>query len=104
MAALAHAGRLRIFRLLIAAGPAGLIVGELARKLKMPAATLSFHLTQLRRAGLVHTRREGRSLIQTAAFGRMNDLMSYLTESCCGGAPCDVVCPPKTKRKRATVA
>jgi len=86
LAALAHEGRLRIFRLLVTAGPDGLPVGDVAKKLKMPGATLSFHLAQLQHAGLVAARREGRQLIQTADFDRMNDLIGYLTENCCGVA------------------
>lgn len=91
LGALAHEGRLSIFRLLVVAGPAGLTVGLIGKKLKMPGATLSFHLSQLKQAGLVHARRDGRLLIHTADFTRMNDLVGYLTENCCGGA---VVCAP----------
>jgi len=100
MSALAHEARLAIFKLLIVAGPGGLIVGDLVRKLKMPAATLSFHLAQLQRAGLVAARREGRRLVQTADFARMNELIGYLTENCCGGAPCGPVCVPPLKAKK----
>lgn len=102
LSALAHEGRLEIFRRLVQAGPEGLVVGEIASKLDMPGATLSFHLSQLKQAGLVHARREGRQLIQTADFERMNALVAYLTENCCGGAPCAPVCKPKQpKRKKA---
>lgn len=110
LAALAHEGRLAIFRLLVVAGPAGMTVGLIGKKLKIPGATLSFHLSQLKQAGLVRARRDGRSLIQTADFSRMNDLIGYLTENCCGGAsPCAPVCAPakpapKTRRKNATNA
>lgn len=83
--ALAHAGRLAIFRLLVAAGPKGLAVGAIGKKLAMPGATLSFHLAQLQRAGLVAARRDGRRLMQTADFACMNALVAYLTENCCGG-------------------
>ncbi|MBX7201117.1 MAG: metalloregulator ArsR/SmtB family transcription factor [Rhodospirillaceae bacterium] len=102
LSALAHEGRLEIYRLLVAAGPAGLTVGEIGVKLAMPGATLSFHLSQLKHAGLVAARRDGRRLIQTADFGRMNGLVAYLTENCCGGQSCAPVCKPaKTKRVKA---
>jgi ArsR family transcriptional regulator, arsenate/arsenite/antimonite-responsive transcriptional repressor len=97
LAALAHEGRLAIYRLLVEAGPGGLVVGDIASKLKMPGATLSFHLSQLKHAGLVRARRDGRQLIQTADFTRMSALVGYLTENCCGGRSC---APAKTVRKR----
>lgn len=96
LSALAHEGRLAIYRLLVAAGPAGLAVGNVARKVKMPGATLSFHLAQLHQAGLVSARRDGRQLIQTADFTRMNGLIAYLTENCCGDAS---LCAPAYKPK-----
>lgn len=92
LAALAHEGRLEIFRLLVQAGPSGLVVGEIAAKLDLPGATLSFHLSQLKHAGLVNARREGRQLVQTADFDRVTGLIGYLTENCCGGQSCAPVC------------
>ncbi len=104
LAALAHEGRLSIFRLLVEAGPEGLTMGGIADSLGMPGATLSFHLSQLKHACLVRVRREGRQLIQTADFGRMKALVGYLTENCCGGRACAPACatsaPAKTTRKR----
>ena len=94
LAALAHEGRLEIFRLLVQAGPAGLVVGDIAAKLDLPGATLSFHLSQLKHAGLVHARRDGRQLVQTADFSRMTGLIGYLTDNCCGGQSCAPVCKP----------
>lgn len=85
LAALAHEGRLEIYRLLVKAGPEGLAVGKIASKLTMPGATLSFHLNQMQNAGLVQARRDGRQIIQSADFDRMNNLVGYLTENCCGG-------------------
>ncbi len=100
LAALAHEGRLAIYRLLVVAGPDGLTVGDIGDKLKMPGATLSFHLSQLKHAGLVAARRDGRRLIQTADFARINGLVAYLTENCCGGQACAPVCKPATNKNR----
>lgn len=94
LAALAHEGRLAIYRLLVEAGPDGMSVSGIGAKLDMPGATLSFHLNQLKHAGLVRVRRDGRQLIQTADFTRMNALLAYLTENCCGGHSCAPVCKP----------
>jgi DNA-binding transcriptional ArsR family regulator len=100
LAALAHEGRLEIFRLLVQAGPSGLVVGEIAARLNLPGATLSFHLSQLKHAGLVQARREGRRLVQTADFERMTGLIDYLTENCCGGRACAPVCTPAVKTSK----
>ncbi len=83
--ALGQESRLDIFRLLMQAGPQGLPAGRIGERLGVPAATLSFHLSQLKHAGLVTFRREGRSLIYTAAYPVMNALLAYLTENCCQG-------------------
>lgn len=93
LGALAQEARLAIFRLLVEAGPEGVPVGEIGRALKIPPATLTFHLQQLNHAGLITARRNGRQLIQSAAYDRMNDLISFLTDNCCGGNPS--LCLPK---------
>jgi len=87
LGALAQDSRLDIFRLLIEAGTEGLPAGRIGERLGLPSATLSFHLNQLKQAGLVTFRREGRSLIYAAEYGTMNDLLGYLTENCCHGDP-----------------
>jgi ArsR family transcriptional regulator len=97
LGALAQETRLDIFRLLVQAGAEGLPAGRIGEHLGLPSATLSFHLNQLRHAGLVTFRREGRSLIYAAEYAAMNDLLAYLTENCCQGDPaaCGVaVCAP----------
>src|SRR5437764_2467290 len=86
LAALAQDNRLDVFRLLVRAGRAGLAAGEVARKLKLPPNTLSFHFDRLRQAGLVTVRRESRSMIYAAQFDTMNALLGYLTENCCKGS------------------
>jgi DNA-binding transcriptional ArsR family regulator len=88
LAALAHPSRLAIFRLLVEAGPQGLAAGAIAGKLKLPAATLSFHLANLAHAGLIRNRQEGRFVIYSTDFDNMNALIAYLTENCCSGAAC----------------
>ena len=85
LSALAQEARLDIFRLLVRAGPDGLAAGQLAECLGLPPATLSFHLKELRHAGLVSFQRESRSLIYSAEFSSMNALLAYLTENCCQG-------------------
>ncbi|MBC7881939.1 MAG: winged helix-turn-helix transcriptional regulator [Anaerolineae bacterium] len=99
LAALAQESRLDIFRLLVQAGPEGIPAGQIGERLGLPAATLSFHLNQLRQAKLVQYRRESRSLIYSATYATMNALMSYLSENCCQGntAACGIdICGPNT--------
>ena len=99
LAALAQESRLDVFRLLVQAGPDGLAAGQIGERLGLPSATLSFHLNQLKHAGLVTFRREGRSLIYVAEYAAMNGLLAYLTENCCQGdaAACGItVCNPET--------
>ena len=104
LAALAQETRLNIFRLLVQTGPEGLPAGQIAEALELPATTLSFHLNQLRQAGLIDFRRESRSLIYAAEYDAMNGLISYLTENCCLGnvAACGPVAvnAPKTAMTR----
>jgi DNA-binding transcriptional ArsR family regulator len=98
--ALAHATRLAAFRALVVAGTDGLAVGELREALRIPPATLTAHLNVLRAAKLVLDRRDGRSIVVRANVARMNELIGYLTENCCGGAiSCapGLICPPKTR-------
>jgi DNA-binding transcriptional ArsR family regulator len=94
LAALAQETRLAIYRLLVEAGPNGLAAGAIAARLAVAPSSLSFHLAQLSRAGLIHPRRMSRSLIYAADFSAMNGLVAYLTENCCGGEACAPVCEP----------
>lgn len=100
LGALAHESRLDIFRLLVQAGTDGLPAGQVATRLGLPGATLSFHLNQLRHAGLIKFRREGRSLIYAAEYAAMNGLVDYLTENCCqDSGTCSVTVPaPRVRR------
>lgn len=85
LAALAHETRLEIFRYLVRQGPAGQTVGAIGEEFDLPGATLSFHLKNLKQAGIVSVTREGRSLIYSANFACMNDLMKFLIKDCCMG-------------------
>lgn len=90
LAALAHGMRLRVFRALVVAGPAGLVPGVLATNLEVAPNALSFHLKELSHAGLVTQERQGRNLVYRASFETMNALLGYLTDNCCEGAACAV--------------
>ena len=86
LAALAQEARLDVFRLLVGSGPGGLSAGDIAEALNLQSATLSFHLKELKNAGIVGCRRDGRSRIYTPDFAAMNTLVGFLTENCCQGA------------------
>ena len=92
LSALAHEGRLQVFRLLVQAGPEGLAAGEIAQATGALSNTLSTNLGILSRAGLVASRRDGRSIIYTAGYGQMRELLAFLMDDCCAGKP--EVCAP----------
>jgi DNA-binding transcriptional ArsR family regulator len=92
LSALAHEGRLKIFRLLVQAGPQGVCAGDIAAAVGAPASTLSSHLNILAYAGLIARRRESRSIIYTAAYDRMRDILAFLMADCCNGRP--EICQP----------
>lgn len=100
--ALAHGTRLAAYRLLVQAGPGGMAVGEIGDRLKLPAPTLTSHLNVLRHAGLVRDVREGRSIRCRADYTRMNALLGFLTENCCGSdaASRAPVCAPQPQPRR----
>ena|SRR5436309_2943318 len=104
LAALAQDNRLDVFRLLVKAGPAGLAAGEIAKRLKLPPNTLSFHFDRLRQAGLIAVRRESRSMIYTAQFDTMRGLVDFLTENCCAGVTdeCGPSCAAPAAKPKAT--
>lgn len=88
LGALAQEHRLALFRLLVQAGENGMPAGAIAEALGVPNSSLSFHLAQLSKAGLVRQERRHRSIIYRADYAAMNDLVGYLMENCCGGADC----------------
>src|SRR5262245_29538625 len=107
LAALAQENRLDVYRLLVQAGPQGLPAGEIANTLRLAPNTLTFHFDRLRGAGLVTARREGRSIIYTALYDTMNELLGYLTENCCRGVadacpPAAACRPPRSKRAKVS--
>jgi DNA-binding transcriptional ArsR family regulator len=81
--ALSQETRLRAFRLLVQAGTDGLPAGAISEELGTPQNTLSFHLNHLSNAGIVSSRREGRSIIYQANFDMMRDLIGFLVKDCC---------------------
>jgi len=85
LAALAQETRLDVFRLLVQSGAGGMSAGAIARELGVPAATLSFHLKELKACGAIVCERDGRTLNYAPSFETMNDMVGYLTENCCAG-------------------
>lgn len=83
LAALAQDSRLAIFRMLVKRGPYGYTPTQLGEKLEVSSPTLSFHLKELQRAGLIAVRRDGRFLYYRPNFAHMNQLIGFLTENCC---------------------
>lgn len=92
LSALAQDSRLSVFRLLVQAGRDGVAAGEIARKLDITPNTLSAQLAILSNAGLVRSRRDGRSIIYSADYDGMSELLVYLMEDCCQGRP--EICSP----------
>ena len=107
-AALAQETRLAIVRLLVRAGPDGVPAGEVAERVKVSPSNVSFHLKELERAGLIEARREARSIIYSAGYDTLRDLIAFLMQDCCNGHPdictpalASACCPPAKTRKRA---
>ena len=104
LAALAQETRLAVYRLLVEHAPEGLPAGQVAERLGVPHASLSFHLKELTHAGLIVPRPDGRFVWYTADLDAMNGVVGYLTENCCrSSAVCDPKCAPEP-RQIATVA
>ncbi len=106
--------RLRAFRLLVQAGPDGLAAGVLSEELGTPHNTMSFHLSHLSNAGIISSRKEGRSVIYSANFDVTRDLIAFMVKDCCSvefaniredkETGCSIIelancCEPQTKTK-----
>ena len=104
LGALAHEHRLAVYRLLVTRGPEGLPAGSIAARVGVVPSSLTFHLQNLQRAGLITQRREGRQLVYSTDFGVMNSVVTYLTENCCGDSAACIPCAPssaaRTRRSR----
>ncbi|MFN4039823.1 MAG: ArsR/SmtB family transcription factor [Erythrobacter sp.] len=87
LGALAHETRLSVFRMLVKAGPDGMIAGAIAEQRGVPPSTMSHHLATLERAGLVQSTRESRLIHYRADFSAMRQLLTFLTQDCCQGMP-----------------
>ncbi len=101
LGALGHATRLDVFRALVRVGPEGRAAGAIAERLGLPGPTLSFHLARLARAGLVQSRRDGRSLVYSADYEAVRGLVAYLTENCCAERASARTCAPARARVAA---
>jgi ArsR family transcriptional regulator len=101
LGALAHEHRLAIYRLLVQRGPEGLPAAAIGERVGLVPSSLTFHLQNLQRAGLIAQRRDSRQLIYSADFAVMNGLVGYLTENCCcnGSAECSSICAPAQSAK-----
>ncbi|HEX7271831.1 MAG TPA: metalloregulator ArsR/SmtB family transcription factor [Casimicrobiaceae bacterium] len=105
LAALAQETRLEVYRLLVEHAPEGLPAGQIAERLEVPAPSLSFHLKELWRAGLIAPRQDGRFVWYSADLTAMNGLIGYLTENCCrASATCDPACAPMRTKRTSAVA
>jgi ArsR family transcriptional regulator len=99
LCALGHEPRLNVFRLLVRAGPPGAAAGDVARAAGVLPSTLSSYLKDLAQAGLVTSRRAGRSVIYSADYARVAELLDYLLADCCEGDP-GAFCPVLEKMGR----
>ena len=110
LSALAHEHRLRIYRLLVEQGPDGLPAGIIGDRVGLLPSSLTFHLQNLQRAGLILQQRVSRQLIYSADFEVMNGLIGYLTENCCAGSgiscgeACEPVRPKRSAKRAAKMA
>ena len=99
LSALAQEHRLRIFRLLVRAGPSGLPASDIAEAVTISPTSASFHLKELDRSGLIVATRQGRFIRYAVQFDGMRQLLTYLTEDCCQGKP--ELCGANFKTQRA---
>ena len=82
-AALGAEPRLRILRLLLAAHPQGLVVGDIQAETAIAGSTLSHHLEKLKIDDLVTTEREKTFIRYRANTEALQDLLGFLYAECC---------------------
>jgi DNA-binding transcriptional ArsR family regulator len=105
LGALAHQHRLAIYRLLVERGPEGLPAGIIGDRIGLLPSSLTFHLQNLQRAGLIERRRASRQLFYSVDFKAMNGLVGYLTENCCRDSTVECCAPaPATKPAKRAAA
>jgi ArsR family transcriptional regulator, arsenate/arsenite/antimonite-responsive transcriptional repressor len=107
ISALSNETRLKVAKLLVKHGKSGKPAGYIGEKLGVPHNTLSFHLMHLHVAGLVTSRKEGRSVIYTIDVGTVQELASFLLENCCveeEGTPSECAPIASPRRKAAAAA
>lgn len=107
LAALGHESRLSVFRLLVEAGPEGIVASAIGDRLGLPPATLSFHLAHLSRVGLIRGQKESRFIRYCAEYATMDELIAFLTRNCCQGASClpkTATCDTIAKRRQCGAA
>lgn len=100
--ALSQETRLQIVRMLVVAGPDGMAAGTIAEKLEVSPSNISFHLKELDRSGLITQQREARSIIYSAHYGALSELVRFLMEDCCAGHP--EICAPAAEAAACCVA
>jgi DNA-binding transcriptional ArsR family regulator len=100
LSALSQETRLRVFKLLIEYGADGTPAGQLSEQLQIPHNTLSFHLSHLSHAGLVQSRRQGRSIIYAANSAAIETLLAFLVANCCSRSQASECCPPSPPTKK----
>lgn len=99
LAALAQESRLAVFRLLVQVGPEGMAASKIAEMLGVPPSSLSFHLKELLYADLLMSRQDGRFIIYSVNMKKMNSVLGFLTDNCCGGVPCTTTSALQCKTK-----
>lgn len=102
LSALAHQHRIRIFRLLVRAGPSGVPASVIAETVGVSPTGASFHLKELDRAGLIVATRQGRYIRYAISVDHMRQLLEYLTEDCCQGQP--ELCGSVFKKAKAAIS
>jgi len=103
LGALAHEGRLNLFRRLVRAGPRGMAAGDVARATGVNFTTASAQLAQLANAGLIESRRNGRSVVYSADYATIRGLMAFLLKDCCQERP-EILAPLSEMAQRAAQA